>query len=258
VHANETCSTLDPKPKTFDGIVNEIPPLKSDDAKSPLLEMPAELMEMILELALISDGPIKISKLRRHPMPGILQVNSKIRNSGLKMYYSNNDFRAIFTGEYPDGSLKWAVDIASANLRYIPCFTFEFRFTVLDFQRWYLRLSRTDAENLESSDELSQMCESARAEVVASLFKFRDLEFDLAKVRLHVDVSSQDIPTRLNKDRDGLRLFLKTHIVKLIVVVEAITAPISSSAATSPNHLSARIRQGRTIRSTRDCWDMVI
>jgi hypothetical protein len=172
-----TRSTLNLTSKTTGGIINEF-----ENARSSLLQkLSPELINTILELVLTSDdGPIKISKFGRHQMPGILQTSRKIREIGLKMYYNNKDFRALVTCEHPDGPTKWAVEIASDNLRYIRSFTFDFRLAQHDhllFSMEYQERSR-----------LKQMCEDVSSEAETSMSKFGDLELDPTKVRLHVNL----------------------------------------------------------------------
>lgn len=188
--AREPRSTLSLKPKISDAINNEV-----EAAKPPLQELFNELMNMVLELFLASDQPIKISKLGRHQMPGILQTNREIRKNGLKMHYSNNDFCAIITGEHPDAPWKWASEIALLNLHYIRSFTFDYRLTTLDYRMWFLRLSRTDQELQDNPDRLWLMSEEVRRQVGACMFKFDEV-LDLAKVHIHVDLGAQDIPHR--------------------------------------------------------------
>ena len=242
-NTRETRSTLNLEATTANAIVKKY----ENAAQSPLHKLAPELMGMILELVLVSDEPVTISKFGRHQMPCILQVASEIRANGLKIYYSKNDFRAIVTGKHTDGPLKWAVDIASANLRYIPTFTFDYRLTRLDYKM---------GPPLGKFDELRQMCDDARGGIVTSVYKFRDLKLELKKVRLHVDVVPRGVRNRASHRMRGLRFFLVTPISQLIVLVEAITMPASSSVATHPDQVAASIHQGNAMRSTHECWDL--
>jgi len=260
----ETRKTLDLTSKTFDAIINQLDDEGSsssqepEDTRTPLERVPPELMDMIPEFALTANEPIQISKHGRHQMPGILQVNTELRHTGLKIYYSKNDFRAIVTGEHPDGPLNWATDIASDNLRYIPSFTFDFRLTLLDYRQWYLRLSRTDEENLEHRDGLLRMCDDARGGVVATLFRFNRQALDLTKVRLHVDLVPLDIPVARRVDAKGLRTFLARRIARLCLAMEGVIGPEINPPTTRRSYISTRIRQGRATRSAFECWDLVV
>jgi hypothetical protein len=260
----ETRKTLDLTSKTFNSIINQLDDEESssspepEDTRTPLETAPPELMDMILEFARTADEPIQISKLGRHQMPGILQVNSELRHTGLKMYYSKNDFRAVVTGEHPDGPLKWATDIASDNLRYIPSFTFDFRLTLLDYRQWYLRLSRTDEENRDHQDGLLRMCDDARNGVTSTLFRFGQQALDLTKVRLHVDLVPLDIPVALRVDKKGLRTFLARRIARLCLAVEGVIGPEINPPTTPRHDISTSIRQGRAMRSDFECWDLVV
>jgi hypothetical protein len=259
----QTRNTLNLTSKTFDNIINnesdeDEEEEEPEDTRTPLEKVPPELMDMILEFALTSDQPIKISKLGRHQMPGILQVNRKNRNTGLKIYYSKNDFRAIVTGEHPDGPLNWVTDIASDNLRYIPSFTFDYRLAVLDYQRWYKRLSRTDEKNREHQDGLLEMCDDARGGIVSTAFRFSRQLLDLSVLRLHVDLVPSDIPLALKVDRKGLRTFLAKRIARLCLAMEGLIGPEINPVTTPRNNISSSIRRGTAMRSAFECWDLVV
>jgi hypothetical protein len=254
-----TRSTLNLTSKTFDNIINQSVDIDQlDDARPPLQKLCPELMTMILEFALTSDEPVKISKHGRHQMPGVLQVSSEIHATGIKTYYFNNKFRAIVTGKHPGGPLEWATNIASDNLRYIPSFTFDFRLTLLDYRQWYLRLSRTDEENLEHREGLFQMCDDARLGIVKTLFRLRHKRLDMANVRLHVDLVPNDIPVHLRVAKKGLRIFMSGRIALLIYAVEGVIGPTIHPTPTPRNDISRAIRRGRAMRSTHECWDLVV
>jgi hypothetical protein len=262
-----TRSTLNLKPKTFDDIINPSESIdepesidQSEDARGPLQKLCPELMSMILEFALTSDEPVKISKHGRHQMPGILQVNSEIRAAGLKMYHSNNDFRAIVTGEHNSGPSKWAINIAADNLRHIPSFTIDYRLSALDYRQWYLRLHRTDEENVSNEDGLLRMCSAACSGIALTLMHFRlpRMGLDMTKVRLHVDLVPNDIPTRLRPDKRGLRTFLSRPIARLIHSMEKGVGRDINPIYTQVQDISTSIRRGRAMRGAYGCWDLVV
>jgi hypothetical protein len=253
-NTRETRSTLNLKATTANAIIKS----SENDEKSPLHKLAPELMGMILEFALTSDEPVKISKRGRHQMPGILQVSRKLREMGLKMYYKNNHFRALITGRHPDGPMKWAVEIASDNMRHILSFTFDYRLTVFDYRKYFLRLSRTVRQNQGDPDKLKLMCENVRRQVEAWIRKFDDLlDHDLTKIRLRVDFRTQGIPHPLPRGRKWLRTYLSFRIATLVVMVEALTGSQSGVIATQHNHVSNAIRRGTALRSTHKCWELV-
>jgi hypothetical protein len=246
--ARETRRTPSLKPKISD---NEV-----EAAKPPLQDLSNELKNMVLELVLASDQPIKISKLGRHQMPGILQVNREFRNAGLKMYYSNNDFRAIITGEHPDAPWKWASEIALFNLHYIRSFTFDYRLTTLDYRMWFLRLSRTDQELQDNPDRLWLMSEEVRRQVGSCMFKFDDV-LDLAKVHIHVDLGAQDIPQRLRGEKRALRTFLAASIATMICLVEVLADP-ALEGETEEDDVEDSVILGLAMVGPLGRWDLVI
>jgi hypothetical protein len=246
-NTRETRSTLDLRPKTIGGIINEFENARS----SPLQKLTPELMNTILELVLTSDsdGPIKISKFGRQQMPGILQTSRKFREIGLKMYYTNKDFCAIVTNEHPDGPTKWAVEIASDELRYIRSFTFDFRLAQHD--HWLFSME------YQGKSRLKQMCENVSREAETSMSKFGDLELDPTKVRLHVNLRRpQGISVRHRILHSSLRGFLATPIAELIDVMEALTGP---AITITPRYLvHNNIHLGRAMVGPRGCWVLVV
>lgn len=253
-NTRETRSTFNLKRKTVDGIINEL----QNSQSSRLHTLVPELMNRVLELILISDEPVRISKFGRHQMPGILQVSRQLREQGLKMYYKNNHFRAIITSEHPDGPMKWSVEIASSNISYISSFTFDYRLTKLDYRLWFLRLSRTDEENQENPDRLTLLCTNIRRQVGTWMFKF-DAPFGQrpSRVRLFVDFRTQDIAAKLRLGRKGLRTHLSVPIAMLVVLVEALMEFDPNEVPASQGSVDNAICRGTAWRSHRECWEMV-